>query len=294
MSKLPLISIVMPVYNAELFLENAILSILNQTHTNFEFIIIDDKSTDNSLKIIKKFQKKDSRIKLVIGDGKNLVKALNKGIVKSKGKYIARMDSDDISLPKRLESQVKYIENNNLDICGCNCEYIDEDNNKIKVVKFPRSHEMCFLSLALKVPFVHPSVLIRSKFLSDKNLKYGKNKYEKAEDFDLWIRMSNAGAKFGNINKILFKYRVSKNSLSSINNKNIYIDSKNLTDIFLKNNKNKILQILNKKHLDLNQVEEIIKARLVFKILSFKLFKNLRYLNIKNILYGLLSEFKNF
>ena len=121
MSKLPLISIVMPVYNAESFLESAIFSILNQTHSNFEFIIIDDKSTDDSLMIIKKFQKKDSRIKLLNGDGKNLVKALNKGIMKSKGKYIARMDSDDISLPKRLESQVKYIEKYNLDICGCYC-----------------------------------------------------------------------------------------------------------------------------------------------------------------------------
>jgi glycosyltransferase involved in cell wall biosynthesis len=294
MSKLPLISIVMPVYNAESFLESAIFSILNQTHSNFEFIIIDDKSTDDSLMIIKKFQKKDSRIKLLNGDGKNLVKALNKGIMKSKGKYIARMDSDDISLPKRLESQVKYIEKYNLDICGCYCEYIDEDNNKLKVVKFPRSHEMCFLSLALKVPFVHPSVLIRSNFLSDKNLKYGKNKYKKAEDFDLWIRMSNAGAKFGNINKILFKYRVRNDSLSSINDKNINLDSKNLTNIFLKNNKNKIEKILNKNQVGLNQVEEVIKARLVFKILNFKLFNNLRYLNIKNILYGLLSEFKNF
>jgi glycosyltransferase involved in cell wall biosynthesis len=294
MNKFPFISIVMPVYNAESFLESAILSILNQTHTNFEFIIIDDKSTDNSLTIIKKFQEKDSRIKLLNGDGKNLVKALNKGIVNAEGKYIARMDSDDISLPKRLEIQVKYIEKHNLDICGCYCEYIDEDNNKIKFVKFPISHEMCFLSLALKVPFAHPSVLIRSKFLSDKNLKYGINKYEKSEDFDLWIRMSNAGAKFGNINKILFKYRVRNDSYSSIYKKNLKKDSKNLTNVFLNNNKIKIIQILNKKNLNLNQDEEIIKARLVFKILSFKLFKNLRYLNIKNILYGLLSEFKNF
>jgi glycosyltransferase involved in cell wall biosynthesis len=284
----------MPVYNAQPFLDDAILSILNQSYSNFEFIIIDDKSTDNSLSIIKKYQKNDSRIKILKGNGKNLVNALNQGIMKSKGKYIARMDSDDISQPKRLESQIKYIEKNNLDICGCFCQYIDEDNNQNRVVRFPIIHEMCLLSLVFKVPFVHPSVVIRTKFLINKKLKYAKKKHQMAEDFDLWIRMANAGAKFGNVNKILFKYRVRRNSLSSINKKNIKLDSINLTNIFLKNNEKKIIDIVNFNHQNLIQEEEVLKAKIIFKIFKLSLFKNLIHLKTKNIFYGLLSQIKNF
>jgi len=294
MTQSSLISVVMPVYNSENFLETSIISILEQTYQNFEFNIVYDISKDNSLSIIKKFQKKDKRIKLIYGDNEKIVGALNKGIANSQGEFIARMDSDDISHPLRFERQLDYIKKNGLDICGCHCSYIDESNKEKKVVRFPLKHDLCFLSLALKVPFAHPSVMIRSKFLQDHNLLYGKKGFQMAEDFDLWINMSKFNAKFGNVNEILFKYRITKNSLSKINDHKVKNDTKILTSLFLKSNKSQIINIINISHTNLIQEEEILKARLIFKIFKLNLFKNLIGLKIKNIFYGLFSQVKNF
>ena len=111
--ELPLISVIMPCYNREKYIVEAIESILNQTYTNFEFIIIDDCSTDNTFEIVKEYAKKDNRI-LALKKDKNYcyVHSLNKGIEIAKGKYIARMDDDDISLPERFEKQVEFLEKN--------------------------------------------------------------------------------------------------------------------------------------------------------------------------------------
>jgi len=113
------VSIVMSVYNAQKYLDEAIESILNQTYSNFEFIIINDGSTDKSLEIIENYAKKDSRIIVINRENKGLIYSLNEGIRKANGKYIARMDADDISLPQRLEKQVEFMEKNkNIGICG--------------------------------------------------------------------------------------------------------------------------------------------------------------------------------
>lgn len=111
--ELPLIYVVMSCYNREKYVVEAIESILNQTYTNFEFIIIDDCSTDNTFEIVKEYAKKDNRI-LALKNDKNYcyVHSLNKGIEIAKGKYIARMDDDDISLPERFEKQVEFLEKN--------------------------------------------------------------------------------------------------------------------------------------------------------------------------------------
>ena len=106
-----LVSVILPVYNAQKYLEEAIESIINQTYTNFEFIIIDDGSGDNSLNIINKYQKQDSRILVITRENKGLVYTLNEGINQAKGKYIARMDADDISLSNRFEKQIELLEN---------------------------------------------------------------------------------------------------------------------------------------------------------------------------------------
>ena len=111
------ISVVMSVYNGEIYLYEAIESILNQTFTNFEFIIIDDGSTDNSAEIIKSYD--DNRIVLIQQGNKGLAAALNEGIKIAKGKFIARMDADDISLPTRLETQIQFME--------AHLEYVSQD-----------------------------------------------------------------------------------------------------------------------------------------------------------------------
>ena len=115
----PLISVIMSVFNAESYLEDSIKSILNQSYIKFEFIIIDDGSSDNSKNIILKFMKIDDRIKLIKQKNMGLTKSLNKGIKISKGDYIARHDADDISRPERLEIQIKAMINNSIDLCCC-------------------------------------------------------------------------------------------------------------------------------------------------------------------------------
>ncbi|WP_244834814.1 glycosyltransferase family 2 protein [Clostridium sp. BJN0001] len=108
------VSVIMPVFNAEKYLEESIKSVLNQTYKNFEFIIINDGSTDSSLSIINKFKSMDNRIRVIDQKNNGIVYSLNKGISTAKGKYIARMDADDISLPNRIKNQVKYMETNQL------------------------------------------------------------------------------------------------------------------------------------------------------------------------------------
>ena len=123
----PIISVVMPVYNAESYLEEAIESVVSQTFKDFEFIIIDDGSSDNSLEIIKKFSKNDNRIFYISRENKGIIHSLNEGLNKSSGLYIARMDADDVSYPKRLEIQYNFMVENKLDICGGDYISIGQD-----------------------------------------------------------------------------------------------------------------------------------------------------------------------
>ena len=298
MNKSPEISVIMPVYNGEKYLKEAIESILNQTYKNFEFLIVYDVSSDNTLSIIQKFQEKDKRIILINGEGKKLIHALNKGIKESKGKFIARMDSDDISLPKRFESQMNHMETFKLDICGCHCLYFGKYNNINNVILSPLSHEMCVLSLVSKVPFSHSSVMIRSNFLKSNNLLYGQTDYIMAEDLDLWVRIHDKGGKFGNVNQVLFKYRVVDNSLSVTKRMGVIEDTKNILNKFFEGNKSDLLRILNYKHGDLNNAEESLKVRFAFKVFlktfNFSIFKCLKGFNKKNIVYSILSEIKNY
>ena len=154
-----LISVVMAVYNGESCVDDAIKSILNQTFKDFEFIIVDDGSSDNSYNIIKSYASRDKRIKII----RNLVnlgltKSLNKAILLSKGTYIARQDDDDISLPNRLEYQIKFLqENPDYAFCGCNGIL---KQNKAELLK-SFSLEEIKRNLIKKNCFAHPSIIIR-------------------------------------------------------------------------------------------------------------------------------------
>jgi glycosyltransferase involved in cell wall biosynthesis len=292
-----LVSVVLPVYNAELYLEEAIKSILKQTYKNFEFIIVNDGSNDSSLEIIEKLMKNDSRIVLVNRENKGLVYTLNEGIRLAKGKYIARMDADDVSLSDRFEKQINFMESKKLDICGSHFAMIDESSNLLNFVLVPLSHETCSLSLASKVPFAHPSVMIRKSFLDENNLLYGQSQYQIAEDIDLWIRMFDKGAIFGNFDEILFQYRVLDNSLSRINDKGIRKDTKKLLDNFLIMHKDIILSILNQNLISKNDEEKSLVVRTVFKLFkkSFKisLLNHLKGIERKVVICTLISELYN-
>jgi glycosyltransferase involved in cell wall biosynthesis len=207
-------SVVMSVYNSEQYLSESIKSILEQTFTAFEFIIINDGSTDESLDIIQKYMKKDARIVLINRENKGLPYSLNEGIERAKGKYIARMDADDISLPSRLEEQFKFMESNSdIGICGTWIESFGE-GLKDRLMRFPADHEELKVILLFSVCFAHPTVMIRKKILDRNNLKYNLN-YSNSQDYELWEKLSHV-TKMGNLQKKLLRYRVSSNSITSI------------------------------------------------------------------------------
>jgi len=209
----PIISVVMSVYNSEKYLVEAIESILTQTFADFEFIIINDGSTDSSLSIIKKYLLDDDRIVLISRENKGLPYSLNEGIIKARGKYIARMDADDISLPMRFEEQISYMESNSdIGVCGTQAYVFSEKSVIKKTHKHPSKDEDLKLRLLFSVCFIHPSVMIRKSILDNISIIYNE-KYKNSQDYDLWVRLASI-TKFGTIQKPLIFYRVSNDSIT--------------------------------------------------------------------------------
>ncbi|MBU3638548.1 glycosyltransferase [Polynucleobacter sp. AP-RePozz3-80-G7] len=200
----PLISVILPVYNGEQYLTAAVDSILNQTLANFELIIIDDGSTDQSLELLNQYKAIDPRIVLISRPNKNLVATLNESIEIARGKWIARMDQDDIAMPNRFEEQVKWLENTKSDICGSWVKFFGVAIGSGYVWQTYESDEAIKMDMLFRSPLVHPSVMMRSNTL--KKLGYDSN-CEKAEDYDLWVRATQAGYKLTNVPKVLLKYR---------------------------------------------------------------------------------------
>ncbi|MFC0475736.1 glycosyltransferase family 2 protein [Robertmurraya beringensis] len=181
----PLVSIVMSVFNGEEYVQDAILSILNQTYTNFELIVINDCSTDNTKTII--LSNNDSRITYIENnENLGLTKSLNKGLRFSNGKYIVRMDADDISLPTRIEKQVKFMENNDdVGVLATWAYYFGEKNGLINTIR--DDFESIGSELIFGCPIVHPSVIIRKCLIERYNLYYDES-IKKSQDYDLWSR----------------------------------------------------------------------------------------------------------
>jgi glycosyltransferase involved in cell wall biosynthesis len=210
----PLISIVMPTYNQERYLKEAIESILNQTFQDFEFIIIIDNSTDGTDAVLKSFQQKDDRIRIYREEKKGLIPALNKGCYLARGKYIARMDSDDISLPKRLEMQVKYLEAHpEIAVLGTGVRYIDETGKPGKSELNPIDPKIIGLYLYFANCIVHPSVLMRREMVE--SLGFYSSAALHAEDYDLWARASQV-TKIANLQEVLLHLRMWQGSTSQL------------------------------------------------------------------------------
>ena len=203
----------MPVYNGEKYLREAIDSILNQTFTDFEFLIIDDGSTDNSLEIINSYQ--DPRINLIKNnDNQGLIYSLNRGLALAKGKYIARMDSDDISSPERLCVQIKFLdENPTIGLVGSSVQIIDNNKNHSSIVEFPLTHFIIQWSLCFYSPFAHPSTMIKKEILKQANGYSSQAVY--VEDYDLWQRLSKI-TELSNLPQILLYLRKHDNNLTKV------------------------------------------------------------------------------
>lgn len=211
---MPRISVLMPTYNRAHFLKYSIPSILNQTYGDFEFIIINDASTDNTRKVINSFIKKDKRIKYFENtEHKDLARTLNWGVNISKGEYIARMDDDDVSHKSRFKKQVEYLDcYKAISVVG---SFICMMDNK-KGVSWIRSSDPDELDIAINFvnPMSHPSTMIRSSFLQKNSLNYRQdNSY--AEDYYLWKDIILKGGRLANIPEILLNFRINNPKISN-------------------------------------------------------------------------------
>ena len=211
--KAPLVSVVMPVYNGEKYLKEAIDSILNQTFTDFELLLINDASTDNSEEIINSYN--DSRI-IYIKNEQNLglIKTLNKGLDLAKGEFIARMDQDDISHSERFEKQlIIFKKNPEIGVCGTWFTLFRE-NHEDKIIEHPEYNDSIKIGLLTSCFIGHPTVMMRKKAIE--NYRYDVN-YQAAEDFELWTRLIRI-TKFYNIQESLLKYRFHSSNISVLEN----------------------------------------------------------------------------
>lgn len=225
----PTISVILPVYNSERYLAEAIESVLAQSFKSFELIIINDGSKDKSLSIIQHYMHADERVRLINRNNKGLVYSLNEGILLSKGRFIARMDADDICLPTRFEEQLTYMEKHKLDVCGSWIQPFNQ-SKKLKKRKLPISHSEIIVSSLFHCSFAHPSVMIRKTVF--KNLKYEN---VPAEDYLLWCKIILEGYKVGNIPRVLLEYRIHDSQITQ-NHKGALRESSDQIASFFANN----------------------------------------------------------
>lgn len=215
-AKSPLVSIVMPVYNAEQYLAEAVVSILNQTYKNIELVAVNDGSKDNSQAILEEFAKNDTRLRIIRQKNTGIVGALNRGIKESKGVYIARMDADDVSFLRRIEKQVKLLdEAPNAVLVATGFEVIDEDSEFMYREIIPRANADLKRTLLLYNPIAHGSVLLR-KAAVEKIGGYSAD-CGPTEDYELWMRLSKEGDFLG-VEDLLYRWRQNRNGITFTNN----------------------------------------------------------------------------
>ena len=204
----PTISVIMSVYNDSKYLEKSIESILNQTYNDFEFIICNDCSSDDSLSIIEKYAMLDKRIVIINNqDNLGLATSLNKCLDIAKGEFIARMDSDDISLPNRFKEELDFLKTHSeIAVVGCKCNVIDDLGEKRKEFLIHEG-EVTLLDAIKKTQIIHPTVMMRKSALLKVSGYTVDEKTQRAEDYDLWCKLLEKGYKIFNIDRILFLYR---------------------------------------------------------------------------------------
>jgi glycosyltransferase involved in cell wall biosynthesis len=207
MKECPLVSVVLPCYNAELFIEQALNSITNQSYQNLEIIVIDDASDDNSGAIVLKIAKLDSRIVYIRNkDNLKLIRTLNLGIDIAKGKYFARMDADDIAHPDRIKYQVEALESDDSAvICGAGIISVDSSGHTHNRY-YPLMHDEIIVEALFNSVFAHPCVIMRMDNLIRNNLRYNEH-FPYAEDYHLWQHILETG-KAVNLPYFLLTYRI--------------------------------------------------------------------------------------
>lgn len=209
----PLVSVIMPCYNRDGYISEAIESILDQTYTNFEFIILDNCSTDNTYEIAKEYAKKDKRI-IVLQNEENrgFVYSHNKLLSLAKGKYIALMHDDDISLPQRFEKQVRYMEDNpDITVLGTLIESFPVKGSDWVI---PANADLMSLLLQFHNPIAQSTNMIRTEFVKNNNIKFLEDYYY-VVDYKFYMQILECGGKITNLDEVLLLYRFDNHSFSS-------------------------------------------------------------------------------
>lgn len=215
MSRAPSISVVMPVYNAETFVREAVESILTQTFTDFELIAVNDGSTDGSLMILKEIASRDQRIVLLDRPHQGIVAALNAGIECARGEFIARMDADDVAMPERFALQYRrMIAEPKLGVLGSFARIIDKTGKVMRILVYPVTPKETARYLEYASPVAHPTVMIRKEALT--KVKGYRAVVSYAEDYDLWLRISEIGYSIANLPMPLLNYRMHGMNVSVI------------------------------------------------------------------------------
>ena len=265
MTQTHLISVLMPVYNTkEEYLHASIESILNQTFTDFELIIVNDGSTNNAEEVVLSY--KDDRIKYFKQENQGIVGALNNAWSKASGKYIARMDSDDIAYPERFAKQIKFLEENpEYSLVGSWAKIIPSNN----VIKLPQ--DIKIMDLLADCMFIHPSIMFNKADFEKFNLQY-ETGFEYAEDYCMYARAVKY-LKMTNLQEVLLDYRVYPENSSS-KNRDVRIKSSfKVQDLILENLSND--KELQERILDIAYRKKNKVGRLQEKIFSIKnLYKN--------------------
>ncbi|PKN13217.1 MAG: hypothetical protein CVU69_02635 [Deltaproteobacteria bacterium HGW-Deltaproteobacteria-4] len=207
---MPLVSVVMSVYNGERYLREAVDSILRQTFTDFEFIIINDGSTDGTREILESYQ--DERIVLIHQENMGLTKSLNKGIALARGKYIARQDADDFSLPERFATQVSFLDREcDISMVGSAVQVVDKSGEVLTTFKNPTGSSEIKEILKKYNCFWHGSVMFRRECLT--SVGCYNERFGTAQDYDLWLRYSEK-LNLANLPEPFYAYRVSPEAIT--------------------------------------------------------------------------------
>lgn len=213
-NNMPKVSVIMGVYNGEKTLRTAIDSILNQTLTDWEFVICDDASTDDTLKILNEYKSKYPDKFVILHNEKNLMLsgALNRCLEVARGEYIARMDDDDISLSNRFEREVLCLdENPNISVVGSNVQFFNDVDGLGEIIN--KTTCPTIYDLPKMNPFFHPTIMMRKSVYTALDGYTISERTKRMEDVDLWYRFFAKGYVGYNINEVLLQYRVDKNAL---------------------------------------------------------------------------------
>lgn len=225
------ITVLMPIFNVERYLDEAIKSILNQTFKDFELLIINDGSTDKSADIVKKYR--DKRIKFINNHThQGLVAVLNQGMALARGVYLARMDGDDISLPTRLEKQLKFMDSHpDVGVCGTWFEVFGL-KLKNRVYSRPANPMACKAMLLFTDPVCHATVIMRPEMLKKHHLKFDPS-FKHLEDVEFWNRVAKF-MDFSNIEEVLYLYRYHDNRTGNLYENIQQMQMKRVQTIYLK------------------------------------------------------------